>query len=93
MRLLCPKDRLAFFIALAVVFAFAFTTSASWYHNDLHSDSVCQFCHAVHLPVLPTAACLALPEPIIISSTVPVRVLDPYFALVAQYSPPRAPPA
>jgi disulfide bond formation protein DsbB len=93
MSLLRSKHRLVFLIALAAVFAFAFTTSASWYHDDLHSDQVCQFCHAVHLPVLPTAVCLALPEPIVISSAVPVGVLEPYFEPIAQYSPPRAPPA
>jgi hypothetical protein len=93
MSLLRSKHRLVFLIALAVVFAFAFTTSASWYHDDLHSDHVCQFCHAAHLPVLPAAVCLALPEPIVISSTVPARVPDPYIEPVAQYSPPRAPPA
>ena len=74
-------------------FLFATTTSAVWHHHDQASESSCQICHVAHLPVLPMAACMALPEPMAIASAVPAGVLDPYFEPVAQYSPPRAPPA
>jgi len=70
----------------------ATTTNAIWHHHDATASS-CQICHIAHLLVLPAAACLALPEPISITSTVPAGVLDPYVEPIAQSSSPRAPPA
>jgi hypothetical protein len=78
--------------ALAALLS-ATTVSAIWHHHNEATASGCQICHIAHLPVLPAAACVALPEPIIIASAISAGALDPYFEPVAQYSPPRAPPA
>jgi len=89
-----PNTRRAFVASFTLAaFLFATTTSAILHHHNEASAPGCQICHIAHLPLLPTAACVTIPEPIAIASAVPAGVLDPYFEPVAQYSPPRAPPA
>ena len=87
------KTHRAFLASLTLAtFLFATTTSTLWHHHESNAPN-CQICHIAHLPVLPVAACLDLPEPIVTTSTAPARVFEPYLEPIAQYSPPRAPPA
>jgi hypothetical protein len=81
-------------VCIAVLALLLITTgSGLWHHHDSASSTPCQVCHVGHLPTLPAATAVPVPRPVLIARSVPFELLTVYVESVAQYGPPRAPPA